>query len=78
MQRYGLYQEITTDLATDGSTLVGHTGGAYGFSGIMFVSVEQQYGITVFTDGSVGNTNGEWALVPYDTFQLLYQRVLML
>ncbi|KAH3722952.1 serine hydrolase [Pelomyxa schiedti] len=31
-QMYGLYQEITNSLAPDGTTLVGHTGGAYGYA----------------------------------------------
>jgi len=69
---YGLYQEITDRLTPDSSKLVGHTSGAYGLCGALFVSMERKYGIVVVSSGTDSTYTNGYCSAVWDVFQYLY------
>ena len=51
-EHYGLTLWLT-DLYSEGVTLVGHTGGAYGMRSAMFFNPEKKYGFVVISNGAL-------------------------
>ncbi len=62
-----------TDLYSDGVTLTGHTGGAYGMRSAMFFHPEEKYGFVVISNGAKDIEETDEANILIGTLSRMYQ-----
>ncbi|WP_343532012.1 serine hydrolase domain-containing protein [Pedobacter sp.] len=75
-ENYGLAL-LTTNKLIEGKTLTGHTGSAYGLYSAMFFDPKEKFGIVVITNGTgAGQVNGYKAIIK-ETFNTLYQNLIV-